>query len=111
VTAEFNLNMLRVLNRELGAGFRLDRFSHRATWNAEAERIEMYLVSEADQVVPIAGLGLDLTLAAGEAIRTELCHKYTRESALALLSGAGLRLERWVTDEASRFALGLARTT
>lgn len=109
VTEQFNLNMLRVLNRELGAEFDLDRFRHRATWNERAERIEMQLVSLERQTVRVADLGLDIQLHAGEAIRTELCHKYTRESAESVLRASGLRLERWSTDEAARFALGLAR--
>jgi L-histidine N-alpha-methyltransferase len=108
VTARFNLNMLRVLNRELGADFDLDRFRHRATWNDRAARIEMQLVSLERQTVHVAELGMDVELDAGEAIRTELSHKYTRETAEAVLKASGLRLERWSTDDDARFALGLA---
>jgi len=109
VTAQFNLNMLRVLNRELGASFDTDAFRHRAVWNTAYSRIEMHLESAAEQSVRIPSIGLDVGLAAGETIRTELSHKYTRESAGALLEAAGFRVESWCTDESDRFALALAR--
>jgi len=109
VTAEFNLNMLRVLNRELGASFELDAFRHQAVWNSRDSRIEMHLESLREQRVPIAELGMEVHLAPGETIRTELSHKYTRESAGALLEAAGYRLDAWETDRAGYFALALAR--
>ncbi len=109
ITAKFNLNMLRVLNRDLEASFDLDAFRHRAVWNADASRIEMHLESTREQVVRISSIGLDVAFAAGEKIRTELSHKYTRQSAGGLLDAAGLTLESWCTDEADRFALALAR--
>ena len=109
VTARFNLNMLNVLNRNLGAAFDLEAFRHRAVWNAAESRIEMYLESRVDQTVCIPAIGLDVSFAAGERIRTELSHKYTPRSATALLEEAGLRLEEWATDRSARFALALAR--
>lgn len=109
VTAEFNLNVLRVLNRELHGDFDLEAFRHRATWDPEEARIEMHLVSLRDQVVTLEALGMDVRLEEGETIRTELSHKYTRESAAGLLEAAGLRLERWITDREEQFALALAR--
>jgi dimethylhistidine N-methyltransferase len=109
VTAKFNLNVLRVLNRDLGATFDPEAFLHRAEWNEEASRIEMHLESTANQVVRIPSIGLDVSLAAGETIRTELSHKYTRESAGALLAAAGYRVESWSTDASDGFALALAR--
>jgi len=109
VTAQFNLNMLRVLNRELGASFDLDAFRHRVVWNAGDSRIEMHLESLRLQRIPISSIELDVFLAAGETIRTELSHKYTRESAGALLVTAGYRVESWRTDESGGFALALAR--
>lgn len=109
VTADFNLNMLRVLNRELSADFDLEAFRHRAVWNGEDSRIEMHLESLTDQTVRLGALDLEVPFVRGETIRTELSHKYTRESAEELLSGAGLRIERWETDAETRFALGLAR--
>ncbi len=109
VTAEFNRNVLRVLNRELGAGFEPAAWSHRAVWNEAAARIEMHLVADSARVVPIQALGLEVPFEAGESICTELSHKYTRESAGELLGGAGFRVERWEMDGASLFAVALAR--
>ena len=109
VTAKFNLNVLRVLNRELGASFDLDAFRHRAVWNSADSRIEMLLESVIEQSVRIPSIGLEISFSAGESIRTELSHKYTRESAAGLLHAAGLGLESWCTDGSDRFALALAR--
>ncbi|MDT8436509.1 MAG: L-histidine N(alpha)-methyltransferase, partial [Gemmatimonadota bacterium] len=108
VTAEFNRNLLRVLNRELGADFDPDAFAHRAFWNAAEERIEMHLVSRAAQTVHLEELDLDVSFAAGESVRTELSHKFTPDSARRLLAGAGLRVEGWRTDARGRYALCLA---
>ncbi|MFQ5746714.1 MAG: L-histidine N(alpha)-methyltransferase [Gemmatimonadota bacterium] len=108
VTADFNLNLLRVLNRELEADFDLERFRHLAFFNEADARIEMHLESKSDQVVRIEALDLRVPFEAGETIRTELSHKYTRESVERILSGAGLRLSRWETDPDGLFALGLA---
>jgi dimethylhistidine N-methyltransferase len=111
VTATFNLNMLRVLNRELGADFDLDAFRHRAVWSAAESRIEMHLESLHEQRILIPSIDLEVELQAGETIRTELSHKYTRESATALLETSGYRVESWFTDGSDRFALALARQT
>lgn len=109
VTAEFNLNVLRVLNRELDAGFALDAFRHRAVWNEEESRIEMHLVSDREQRVPIRDLGLEVSFAEGETIRTEISRKYTRETSIDLLEAAGLSLAWWETDPDDLFAVGVAR--
>lgn len=109
VTAEFNRNVLRVINRELGADFDADRYRHRAVWDGERARIEMHLVADEAQRVRIGALGMEVRFAAGEALRTELSHKYTRASATALLERAGFRLLRWETDPDERFAVALAR--
>jgi L-histidine Nalpha-methyltransferase len=106
ITAEFNRNMLRVLNAELGADFVPDRFEHRAFYNAKERRIEMHLHSIGDQVVRIPGID-PLILRDGESIRTELSHKYDRGMVDDLAQSAGLGLERWFTDDAGRFALSL----
>lgn len=108
VTAEFNLNLLRVLNQELGAEFDERTFRHRAVYDSERARIEMHLVSTRPQSVRIAHLDLDVSFEAGESIRTELSHKYTPESARALLEAGGLRVSRWETDGAARFGMALA---
>jgi L-histidine N-alpha-methyltransferase len=109
VTAAFNSNLLRVLNRELGADFDPDGFRHRAFYDAAMERIEMHLVSIRDQTVQVPAIGLVLHLPEGESIRTELSHKYTRDSVESLLRRGGLRLSDWYTDDDGSFALALAR--
>lgn len=110
VTAEFNRNVLRVLNRELGADFDLTAFRHRAFYDEREARIEMHLVSERAQTVRIRDLEMEVEFDEGETIRTELSHKYTRESAVGLLEAAGLRLGRWEADPEGLFALALARS-
>jgi dimethylhistidine N-methyltransferase len=87
VTAQFNLNLLARINRELSADFDLDAFSHRAFYNSERRRIEMHLVSERPQKVRIAGRVIKF--AAGETIHTENSYKYTIESFGLLAQSAG----------------------
>lgn len=108
VTAEFNLNMLRRLNREIGADFDLTAFEHLARWNAEESRIEMHLRSLRAQQVTLPALDLRLDFAAGETIHTENSRKFTPESADALLLSTGFQLaSRW-TDPSAWFAVQLA---
>lgn len=107
VTAEFNLNMLRVLNRELGSNFDPSGFTHRAFFNARASRIEMHLVSLRSQQVNLPGVGTYL-FQPGETIRTEISRKFTRESLSDLLAAAGMRIERWETDERGWYAMAVA---
>lgn len=109
VTARFNRNALRVLNRELGADFDLSAFRHRAVYEEEEARIEMYLVSAREQEVRFQEIDLVVRFREGEAIRTELSHKYTRESAEGLLEAGRLQLARWETDPEGSFAVALAR--
>ena len=106
VTAAFNRNMLRVLNRELGADFNVGSFRHRAFYSPERHRIEMHLVSSREQVVHIPRVG-DVRLASGETIRTEISCKYDRPSVRRLLRAARLRLQDWIADD-GRFALAIA---
>jgi L-histidine N-alpha-methyltransferase len=108
VTADFNLNVLQVLNRELGADFDPAAFRHRAWFDPVNAWIEMLLVSSRDQRVRVPGLGLTLSFAEGEALRTELSCKFRREQVEEELSAAGLRLKAWWTDEAGDFALSLS---
>ncbi|HEY4139070.1 MAG TPA: L-histidine N(alpha)-methyltransferase, partial [Casimicrobiaceae bacterium] len=110
VTAEFNRNMLRVLNAELGADFEPERFAHRAFYNEAAHRIEMHLHSIGAQSVCIPG-ALELHLGDGESIRTELSHKYDRAAVEALAGAARLNIGQWFTDSTGRFALSLAGPT
>jgi L-histidine N-alpha-methyltransferase len=109
VTAEFNKNVLAVLNRELGADFDLDAFEHVARYDAEAERMDIRLRSLADQDVRIDDLDLELSFAAGEEMRTEISTKFTRERLESVYTGSGLELCGWFTDAAGDYALSLAR--
>jgi L-histidine Nalpha-methyltransferase len=108
VTAEFNKNVLRVINRELDADFDIDAFDHVARWDTQAEWIEMRLRSTSDQVVRVGGLGLDVEFRAGEDMRTEISAKFRRDSIAAELGNAGLRPTHYWTDPAGDFALTLS---
>jgi L-histidine N-alpha-methyltransferase len=108
VTAAFNRNILRVVNREFGATFRPEAFQHHACYNAAASRVEMHLVPTGRQVVRVRELGLRLEIAPGETVWTESCYKFTRESAAQMLGEAGLALEGWYSDWRGMFALALA---
>ncbi|MBV9109112.1 MAG: L-histidine N(alpha)-methyltransferase, partial [Gemmatimonadetes bacterium] len=107
VTAEFNRNMLRVLNTLAGADFDPDAFEHRAFYNRELHRIEMHLAPATPQSVTIPGAG-EFTIAAGESIRTEISCKHDRASIEAMLAGAGMRLMDWETDGDGLYAILLA---
>jgi len=108
VTADFNLNLLARLNRELGADFYLESFEHRAVWNAQESRIEMHLESRIAQRVWLDGLDLAVEFAAGETIHTENSYKYRPEQAEAMLAAAGFTpVEAW-TDAQGWFAVCLA---
>lgn len=109
ITEAFNKNLLTVLNRELGADFDLSAFDHRAFYNEPESRIEMHLVSRRPQRVTLIDLDLTIEFAAGESLRTELSHKYTRRSVEQLLEAGNLTLDMWETDPDGKFALGLAR--
>ena len=109
VTAEFNKNVLEVLNRELGADFDLDAFEHVARYDAEAERMDIRLRSLADQEVRIDDLDLEIVFTAGEEMRTEISTKFTRERLESVYAGAGLEMCGWFTDAAGDYALSLAR--
>jgi L-histidine N-alpha-methyltransferase len=110
VTAEFNLNMLRVLNRELSATFDLADFRHYAFYDHEYDRIEMHLIARRAHTVSVPGIGA-IRFRAGESIRTEISCKYDRESVDALLAPAGLAVERWITDGGRQYALAVARVS
>ena len=108
VTAEFNRNVLAVVNRDLDANFDLAAFDHVAVWNAEQEWIEMRLRSRHEQLVRIAALDLTVRFERGEELRTEISAKFRRERVAAELAAAGLELRSWWTDDAGDFALSLA---
>jgi L-histidine N-alpha-methyltransferase len=109
VTARFNQNILRALNKGLGGNFDPEGFDHVAFFDRRRSWIEMRLRARRSCRVRLPGAGLDLLIHAGEEIRTEISCKYTRASVEALLDGTGLRLARWDTDPAQLFALGLLR--
>jgi dimethylhistidine N-methyltransferase/glutamate--cysteine ligase len=104
ITAAFNLNVLRVLNRELGASFDETAFRHQAFFNPVHSRIEMHLISTRRQVVEIPGLGA-VPFRDGESIRTEISRKFTRLMLEEMFSEAGLAIEQWETDEQNWYAL------
>jgi L-histidine N-alpha-methyltransferase len=108
VTAEFNRNVLRVINRELGADFDPDAFEHVAVWDAAQEWIEMRLRSLRDQRVDVPGLDLVVDFAAGEEMRTEISAKFREPKVAAEVTAAGLRLDAFWTDASGDFALSLA---
>jgi L-histidine N-alpha-methyltransferase len=108
VTAEFNKNVLRVLNRELGGDFDPDRFEHVARYDRERARMDIRLRSRADQAVRLDGLDLTVRFAAGEEMRTEISTKFTRERLESVYREVGLRPAGWFTDPAGEYALSLA---
>jgi L-histidine Nalpha-methyltransferase len=108
VTAEFNRNVLRVVNAGLHADFAPERYRHYAPYNAEEQRIEMYLVAQSRQEIHVRDLDLEVAIADGEAIWTEISCKFTREGTEQELAVADLQLEQWLTDAEARFGLALA---
>jgi L-histidine N-alpha-methyltransferase len=108
LTARFNLNILEVLNHDLGADFDVNAFSHRAFYDQKLHRIEMHLVSKTEQVVAIPGIDW-IVLRQGETIRTEISCKYDQPTIEQMFGEAGLALAEWHTDDQRRFALALGR--
>lgn len=109
VTAEFNRNVLHVLNARLGANFDPEQFVHVAVWDAENEWIEMRLEASRAMTVTVAELDLTVEFAAGEQLRTEISAKFRREVLESELTAAGFDTERVWTDPDDRFALVLAQ--
>lgn len=108
LTAEFNRNVLHVLNRELGADFDPDGFDHVAVWNAPEAWIEMRLRSRHGQRVRITGLDLEVTFAAGEDLLTEISSKFTPDRLREELRAGGFVVDETWTDPAGDFLLTLA---
>jgi L-histidine N-alpha-methyltransferase len=109
VTAEFNKNVLRVMNRELDADFDVDAFEHVAAFDTEQEWIEMRLRSIRPQTAHVRALDLDVDFTAGEEMRTEVSAKFTRARVERELRAAGMHLVEWWTDPDADFALTLAK--
>jgi L-histidine N-alpha-methyltransferase len=108
VTAQFNLNVLHVINRELGANFDVDAFEHVAFFDRKREWIEMRLRALDAQQVRVQALDLDVDFAAREELRTEISAKFTRERLQGDLAAAGLELAELYTDPDELFAVSLA---
>ena len=111
VTAEFNRNVLNVMNRELGADFRPECFDHVARWNPDEEWIELLLRSRLDQHVSIPGAQLTVQFARGEELRTEISAKFRPERAQEELAAAGFEVRALWADARNEFGLMLAATT
>jgi L-histidine Nalpha-methyltransferase len=109
VTAEFNRNVLRVLNRELDAGFDPEDFEHVARFDREHEWIEMRLRARRAHTTLVRALDLPVRFYEGEEMRTEISAKFTPERLERDLSASGLELVRWFTDPDELFALTLSR--
>jgi L-histidine N-alpha-methyltransferase len=111
VTAEFNRNVLHVLNRELAADFDVDAFAHVARWDPREEWIEMRLRATRAMEVRVRGVDLTVSFAEGEELRTEVSAKFTPTRVANELSEAGFALTRWWTDRAGRFGVSLSQVT
>jgi len=109
VTAEFNRNLLRVLNRELQADFDPEDFEHVALFNREHEWIEMRLRARRAHTNTVRDLGLSVRFEEGEEMRTEISAKFTQERVEDDLAAAGLEIVSWLTDPEQLFALTLSR--
>ena len=109
VTAEFNKNVLAVLNRELRANFDLDAFEHTAFWDSENLWMDIRLRSLARQVIEIADLDMHVAFDRGEEMRTEISTKFARGGLEGIYHEAGLELTDWWTDPEELFGLSLAR--
>jgi L-histidine N-alpha-methyltransferase len=109
VTADFNKNVLSVLNRELDADFDLDAFEHVARWDPENLWIDIRLRSLTNQVVNVLALDMQAAFSAGEEMRTEISTKFARPGLEGIYAEAGLELTDWWTDSEGLYALSLAR--
>jgi uncharacterized SAM-dependent methyltransferase len=107
VTAAFNLNLLSRINHELNGNFDLRAFQHRANYNQDFGRIEMYLVSTRIQSVRIGRIGLTIGFVAGETIHTENSYKYALAEIHAVATAAGMQEQCFWQDAAGRFNLHL----
>ena len=109
VTAEFNLNMLRHLNRRFRGDFVLSKFRHFAYYNRELDQIEMHLESETDQLVSLSALNFDFRLGAGEKIRTEVSRKFNVGQLSGTMAAHGFQQITSWTDDNNWFAVTLSQ--
>jgi L-histidine N-alpha-methyltransferase len=105
VTCEFNKNVLHVINRKFNANFDMEAFDHLAFYNPEKEQVEMHLVAKEKMKVEVADLDLSVNFEKGETIHTEICRKFSRESAMKMFSEANLSVQRWFSDPREWFSL------
>jgi L-histidine N-alpha-methyltransferase len=111
VTAEFNRNVLHVLNRELDADFDVPAFAHVARWDEQEEWIEMRLRATRDMQVRLPAVGLTVSFAEGEEMRTEVSAKFRPARVATELAEAGFTLTKWWTDRQNRFGVSLSQAT
>lgn len=111
VTADFNKNILRVLNRQLEGNFNIERFEHVAFFDEPNSWIEMRLRCLDDHSVRIGSLDMSVPFEAGEEVRTEISCKFTMEEVASLYGEAGFDIRGWFTDKSGRFALSTASVT
>jgi dimethylhistidine N-methyltransferase len=109
ITAEFNRNILRVINAQLDGNFNLERFEHVAFFNRVQSQIEMHLRARSAHAVSVGALNLRVAFQSGETIHTEISRKFTPANVEAMLAGAAFELRRWYTPENQYFGLALAR--
>jgi dimethylhistidine N-methyltransferase len=109
ITAQFNLNLLRRINRELGGNIPVSAFAHEARWNDDAARIEMHLVATRDVMFDVAGQ--QFSMAAGESLHSESSHKYDGRMARLLLRAGGWEPTQEWQDSAGLFSLHLAKAS
>ena len=105
VTARFNKNILNVINSEAGADFQPELFDHLAYFNQQHDRIEMHLVAKKDHLVRLSLFDSVCSIKRGETIRTEICRKFRKETAAQMFRRAGMRIDRWRTDQNGWFSL------
>jgi L-histidine N-alpha-methyltransferase len=105
ITEQFNKNVLLVVNRELGANFDPDDFDHVAFFNPEDEQVEMHLRANRPVSVEILDSAVTVAVDEGETIHTEVCRKFTRQSATEMVLEAGMRIARWHSDPDEWFSI------
>ncbi len=108
ITAEFNRNVLRVLNESLDADFDLEAFEHVALFDDRRSQVEMRLRAKSAQTVRVGGAGIDVSFAVGEEMRTEISKKFTPEGVAEELRSAGLALDAFLTDPDGYFGVSVA---
>lgn len=107
LTADFNLNLLNRLNRELGANFDLSKFKHFEIYNPALSAMESYLISQKRQTVHIDESDLEITLQADETIHTEYSFKYDKKSILEIVTDTGLTTEHFLFDKKNYVTIGI----